>query len=167
VGILINTTDFVGKFAIAQNSFSQLGNYITQFEQKLLYKLLGKELADLFIADLAGGVPQTQKYLDIYDPLNVEFEGVFYETQGMKQMLIGFVWFEFQRYDKAKATIAGTFSNANENAREVGFGELNLYGRYNESVDAFNTIQSYCLAKPTDYPEFEKTSNLSFSHWSI
>lgn len=166
MGLIIDTDDFTDKFAIAQNNFSQLSNYISRFERTYLYKLLGKELADLLIADLTSQVPTTQRFIDIFEPMNSEVNGIYYQNNGMKQMLLGFIWFEFQRYDKAKSTIAGTYANVNENSREVGFGELNLYGRYNQAVDDFKEIQRFCSNNFTDYPEYIETE-LSFSHWSI
>lgn len=168
MGLIINTTDFVGKWALAQNTYSKLGDYITQFERNYLYKLLGKELADLFIADLSNYIPQTARFTTIYNPLNTEVSGLRYETDGMKAMMLGLVYFEYQRYERAKSTISGVSTLANENSREVGFGELNLYNRYNEGVVNFNTIQAYVRNDSTTYSEFDTdVCELGISHWSI
>lgn len=166
MGLIINTSDFVGQWAIAQNSYSQLSNYITQFERQYLYKLLGKELADLFITDLSNYIPQTTRFDNIYNAINEEINGCYMSNGGMKNMMLGFIYFEFQRYDKAKATIAGTFANQNENQREVGFTELNIWNRYNDAISSFKVIQEYCLADDETYPEFIGTE-LGYSHWSI
>lgn len=167
MGYIINTTDFVGQWHIAQGSFSQLGNFITQFEKGYLYKLMGKTQADEFIDDLTNYVPVTQKYLDIYNPINYELsDGCFLVNDGMKNMMLGFIWFEYMRYTKAQSTISGNVANANENSREVGFTELNIGNRYNDAIQSFKVIQEYCLEDEITYPDFEGVK-LDFSHWAI
>ena len=166
MGLIVNTTDFVGKYALAQNSFSNLGDYITQFERNYLYKLLGKELADLFIADLSNYVPQTTRFENIYNQIIGETNGICYFNEGMKNMMLGFIYFEYQRMEKIQSTVSGSFANTSETAREVGFMELNLYGRYNQSVKDFKEIQRYCLNESATYPEFDGYE-LDYSHWSI
>jgi hypothetical protein len=53
--IIVKVTDFIGQYALAQSIAINpvIQSYIDREEKKLLYKLLGKELADLLIAYVA------------------------------------------------------------------------------------------------------------------
>ncbi len=76
MGILISASDFIGENKIATDVFTdaELDAFITIYEAKLLYELMGIELYDLFIADLVGGVPQTAKYVTIYEAFVKEID---------------------------------------------------------------------------------------------
>ena len=69
MGILIDTDDFQGKWCIAVDDYSEdhLNDYIDTFEKKLLVSLLGVELFDLFQADLVDQVPQTARFVSIFN----------------------------------------------------------------------------------------------------
>ena len=167
MGILIVNTDFVGKYKVSANSFqsTEFDNFITQYETDYLYKLLGKTLADLFIADLTNKVPVTQIYLDIYNAIYADLFGCKRDSTGMKNMMLGFIYFEWMRKMNVNPTITGNVVNSNENSTQA-FSLFDIYGRYNDSINNFKTIQIYCLNNSTDYPYFDG-SNLDYSNWSI
>jgi hypothetical protein len=167
MGLIIVNTDFVGKYKISANTFqaTEFDNFITQYERDYLYKLLGKTLADLFIADLTNRVPVTQIYLDIYNSLYTEIYGCKYDSTGMKNMMLGFIYFEWMRKMSVNPTITGSVVNSNENSVQAG-SLFDIYGRYNDSINNYKTIQLYCLDNSTDYPDFDGIE-LSYSHWSI
>ena len=71
MGILVSSTDFTGyyKLPINTRNTSELDEVIALKERLNLNKVLGVDLAQLFIDDLTNQVPVTQIYLDIYNAI--------------------------------------------------------------------------------------------------
>lgn len=64
----IDSTYFTGEIAIpGAASETTLTQAITQYEKEILIKLLGYKLYSLLQADISGGAPVTQKYIDLVD----------------------------------------------------------------------------------------------------
>lgn len=166
MGLLIAKTDFTGKYSIAQNSFTKLDDYIAKYEKNVLRKLLGITLFNLFEADVVSMVPTTPIYQSLYNPFQQDNNNLIVISEGMKSMLLGFVWYEYIRDEKFKNTIVGTVVGANENARESGFSEAYVYGRYNDSICTYNAIQWFILKNKTDYESYNG-QQLSLSHWAL
>ena len=168
MGLLISNSDFIGKYKVSTNSFtaSVLTDFTTQYETIYLKELLGKDLSDLFIADLTAQAPTTPIYLTLYNYLEVESYNKMYVSQGMKDMMLGFIYYEFNRKDKIKQTINGAVVNQSELSREAGFTENSITMNYNDSVDYYKTIQMYINDNLTDYPLF-KGLEKQVSHWAI
>lgn len=154
MGILINTSDFVGKYAIAQNSFSKLSEYITQYETAYLYDLLGVTLADAFIASVVNNLPVGAPYLAIYNVIELDLTCSTERNEGMKNMLLGFIYYEFMRKDPIKSTITGQVLNSNENSTPV-LDNWGMCNRYNNSVNDYQIIQYYIKQNLTDYPNYK------------
>lgn len=166
MGLIIDKEDFTGKYAIAQNSFTDIDSYITKYEEKYLIDLFGVELFKLFKASVTSQVPGPGVYKTIYDPI-LEDEGeCIRKSEGIKTMLLGFVWFEFIRDQKYKATVSGHHVGATENSREASFDELNIYGRYNESIESYKTIQWYIEEHETEYPDYNGQCK-GLAHWAL
>lgn len=153
MGILINTTDFVGKYSIAQNSFSKLNEYINEYETQYLYDLLGKTLADLFIASVVNNQPVGANYLAIYNVIELEILFNVERNEGMKNMLLGFIYYEYMRKSPIKNTITGSVVNANENSTPT-FDCWGLTTRYNSSVNDYKVIQYYINQNLTNYTDY-------------
>lgn len=169
MGLLILKSDFTGKFAIAQNDFSKLDLFIDKYEKEYLIDLLGSALYNLFEADLDSQTPkqpQSLIYQDIYNPFHYDEGDCIIRSEGMREMLKGFLYFEFVREQKYKNTDTGVFVHSNETTREVGFTELNIYGRYNESLRTYRAIQAFICKNNTDYPDYNGQIK-GISHWSI
>ncbi len=156
MGIIINSTDFTGKHRVSKDLYAELDKYIIRYERHYLIDLLGLPLADLLIADLALQVPQSPIYLAIYNEIymqevSCECSSNRYEVYsgGLKDMLLGFVYFEYMRDLKYRPTSTGLVINQNEVSREVASTDVVLYSRYNDSVEAYNVIRTYC--KENDY----------------
>lgn len=168
MGLLITTQDFTGKYKIAQNSFSELDAYINRYEAKYLIDLLGAELYKLFKNDINSGTkqPNTPIYKTIYDPILEDVNGCIINSDGLKNMILGFVYFEYLRDEKFKSTVSGKVVNSSEISRESTFDESNVYSRYNESIATYNTIRYYISLHLEDYPLFNGVSK-KFAHWSL
>jgi hypothetical protein len=143
MGLIIQKSDFVGKYSISQNTYSNLDNYINKYEELYLINLLGVELFKLFKLDVVNHSPVTQKYLDIFNTIKEDDTNCnsIRISEGIKEMLLGFVYFEYLKDDKYKPTPSGTVASESENSRETGFEENGIYNRYNNSIKSYNTIQ--------------------------
>lgn len=160
MGKFINTTDFVGQYALATDKFtkSKLDQYIDENELDLLRELLGIGLYNEFIADY-DGTPQNTfsepRFEDIYEPLKYsDGEGLGsceYNTIGIKKMLIGFIYFLFIRDENFYHTIGGTKENEQANAANRSIAFTNAYTNWNKSVDTYNQIQMFIVLNPKNY----------------
>lgn len=164
-GKILKTTDFVGKYAISQNQFntSNLQSFIDKYELLYLYDLLGIDLATAFYADITTpfSAPVTPKYATIFNPLAID-ESTFCNRQlrseGVKDMLLGFVYWEFVRKQKVKTSLNGPIIQSGETTREADWAETGIYANYNDSVRSYNAIQSYVIKKSVDYTEYNGIS---------
>jgi hypothetical protein len=155
---IIQTTDFTGKYAISQNNFNttDLQAFIDKFESKYIYDLLGVTLGTAFLSDIAVTTflpPVTAKYLTIYNPINQDEPLV--RSIGIKNMLLGFIYFEFVRTQTVQNTLTGNVLNQNEVASVVDWSSTGVYSNYNEAVETYRFIQSYVLDNSATYPEFK------------
>jgi hypothetical protein len=160
MGLLLVKEDFVGKYNLVKSDFDQIDSFIDQFEEPLLRELLGKELFDLFKADVDPITlkPVTQIYLDLYDPLEIEWGACphTYQSLGLKNTLLGIIWFEYVRNDPKKQSMNGTVVNKTETSEQANL--TFIYRNYNESIESFNIIWRYTEQDKTNYPTFN-------GHW--
>jgi hypothetical protein len=155
---IVQKSDFKNQYKISTSRFTgtELDEYIDRYEEFYLVKLFGADLYDLFVADLTGTtpqVPQTQIYLDVFNPFNIDDESCLHESVGIKKMLIKFIYFHFVRDMSHYNTTAGTVTNDNENSKQSLYNGFNLLEAYNEGVETFNEIQWYIDKHIEDYPD--------------
>jgi hypothetical protein len=165
MGLIILTTDFTGKFAIAKNNFSELEAYISRYERTYITDLLGADLATLFIADLSSRVPQTDIYLSIFNAFRMDEETCIVQSWGMKDMLLGFIWWEYMRDLPLRSTDSGIVSNVTENSVVVSAEDM-MNQKYNEAVKSYKAIQWYIDENSESYPDFNGYSK-SINHWAL
>ena len=122
--ILVDKSDFKGKWEVAQNNFSNLDSYIERYEKAILVDLMGEDLADDFISD-----PADTKWDDLKD---VGF--------GLTSLLVGFIYFEYVRDLPFRVTNQGVVYQLDENASQV-ITVLALKQRYNECVSDYRSMQ--------------------------
>lgn len=168
MGLILVTGDFTGKYKISQNSFSELDSYITTYEKKYLVDLLGADLYILFAADIDGTTrrPITQKFIDIFDPISEDDRSSLRVSDGIKIMLLGFIWFEYLRDQAKKNTVSGSVTNQTESGQSVSYDQLPIYSRYNNSIFNLETIQWFIRRHIEDYPEFNG-QKICLSHWCL
>lgn len=155
MSIVLNS-DFVGKYelTLTQYNTSLIDSYITKYEKYYLTKMLGKALYDLFIADLVSGVPQTAIYQTIFNPLYVDtFVNGESESKGIKEMLLGFIYYHYTLDSQQKQTSTGVVNPKNENSDSVNLNSISI-SRFNDNVESYKTIQSYIQEHSSDYPTF-------------
>ena len=163
-------TDFnSGKYKIAQDNFSQatLTAYITKFEKRYLQDLMGIELYNLFVADLVSNVPQTQRFEDIYNEFAEDDDGLvsglsgmastgnkIVRSEGIKEMLKGFIFFEYNRDLPVKNTMTGNVQEDNENSKVLTSLKAGITEKYNEAIATYKAIQWKLEDESATYPEY-------------
>ena len=155
---IVTSTDFVGEFQISSDKFSKekLDLYIARYENLFINRLLGCELAKLFIDDLDNGVPQDPKFVAIFEPFCKQDEcGNMYESSGMKDMLIGMIYFEFVKNNNSYVSTGGNKAKKTENSKTAGSLWHNVYARWNLSVKTSVAIQWFICREMATYPEYE------------
>jgi hypothetical protein len=148
-------TDFIGKFEQTVNQYTEdkLTAYIERYQTIYLIEMLGKELYDLYVQGLIDEDP-------IYQFIENDFIeqsscGEILNSRGIKDMLLGFIYFEYQRDAKTQQTINSAVKMKGENSERAGNYNTNIFGRYNESIDTYKAIQQYCMDNYSDYPTFK------------
>lgn len=152
MGLIVNKADFVGKYNLAKSITDKIDAFISQYETKLIYELFGKELGDLFIADLSNQAPQSTRFTDIFGYLEVEIYCEDVVSDGIKDMLLGFIYTYYKRDYPIQDSMVGSVQNDSETAQKV---DLSFILRpYNDAVRSHNVIQTYMKRNYSTYPEF-------------
>ena len=170
MGIITNRECFAGFYHISQTCFDKLDNYIERFEKCFLQDLLGCDLAELFIADLdADGVPQTQRFLDIYNEVCIDISKSSIsidcnrkcKSAGMKDMMTALLYFMYNRDHYIMNTSVGKTINDSEVSQNVLGGLLasDNYERWNKGIDSWKCIQYFICKNRSVYPEFNGEDN--------
>ena len=152
MGLLITKSDFTGVYALSTSISDKITAYIAEYEEKYLRELLGATLFDLFKADVSSYVPQTTKYLTIFNEINSDEYGYLLHSDGMKKMLLGFIYYEYVVGNTIQHTNTGLVANVNEISLNADFSLV--YMKYNKSVDTYKNIQYYIEQNSSDYPDF-------------
>lgn len=171
MAVIVQIEDFTGRYQVAKDALSKknLQYYIDELENCLLYDLLGAELGTLFIADLdVNGVPQTQRFIDIYNSFAID-DDKYCDTirisKGIKEYLIACIYFDYARNSNTYNSQLGNKSSSTENSEYAGNLIHDLSQRYNKGIATAKEIQWYCECyKPEDYPEFNG-GELDYTSW--
>ena len=150
--IAITTTDFIGKFEVTTNEFTStnLVEYISRYQKLLTVELLGVELFDLYEAN-----PTDPEFVLIENPLTFQTDnGMIYESLGLKNMLVGFIYFMYTRDLYSRPSIVGVVKPSNENSTTPTNVSALLWQRYNESVNSYEAIQEYIKENDSVYTTF-------------
>jgi hypothetical protein len=158
MGLLINATDFIDTFALSKQIVDNISAYIDRYEEKYLADLLGAELYKLFKADVLANtpnqVPTDANYLLIYNSILEDYGSCVVRSEGMKSMILGFIWFEYVRGSKHKHTESGVVYNNVELSTIPAWSSGFIQKRYNESITNYENIQWYICQNSGDYPEY-------------
>jgi len=163
---IVQTSDFVGKYAVTQNSFNtfDLTDFIEKYELNYLYDLLGVELGGLMYSGITTPYtpPTSTIYQTIFNPLNLDENQI--RSKGIKEMMLGFIFFEYTRTQNVVNTGTGNVSAQNEVSTIAIWGHTDIYNIYNSSIDTYKAIQKYISYNESIYPTFkgickEYTSN--------
>lgn len=150
MAIFITPQMFVGKYKLNTGMYSttDIQAYIDKYEQMYLVQLMGADLYNEFLSDLNNSVspvvPYSPNFLKIFNSFyeNVSIFQLLY-SEGLINMLLGFIYFEYTKDLLTTITIAGEVSQNAENSAKVSALSSGMWDRYNLSVKTYNTIQNY------------------------
>lgn len=153
MGLLIVKGDFVAPYALATSISDTITAYISEWEEKYLRELLGADLFTIFKADVTTYLPGTAKYVTIFNEINLDECGFLLHSDGMKKMLLGFIWYEYVSGTAHQHTNTGVVADVNEISLNADFSLA--MRQYNKSVETYKAIQYYINKNIRDYPEFK------------
>ncbi len=162
---LVQTTDFVGEYKVSQSIYDSLTKYIEKYEEYYLIRLMGVDLYNLFVADLTVTTPQqpqTQRFLDIYNPFNLDEGRCIKSSEGMVKTLVQLIYFHYVRDINYEQTDSGVMRTTSEVSNILAYQGYNLLEAYNDGVKNYKEIQWYICDKSDVYPE-ENTQILSYT----
>ena len=154
---VVKLTDFkVGKYKIPQNTntVDTLQEVLDEWEVRNINYLLGCDLATLFFADLVDGIPQTQRFIDIFNSFCKDESNCIIESEGIKTMLKGMIWGRAAELTDSVLTTVGTKTNNNANSENTGLQNGMMYRLYNQGVDTSRAIQWFICDNSDIYPEY-------------
>lgn len=144
----LSYTDFIGKFALHTGMYDQskLTDYIVRYEKKYLVELFGVALYNEFMSDIDWTLktPKSPNFISIFNEFQVEI-GInsVVQSNGIKDMLKGFIYFEYAKDLTNQMTPFGNAVQSSENSKIVTPLYSMFYNRYNESVRTLQAIQNY------------------------
>ena len=151
---IIEIADFAGtQYSLPEQKYISYQNYLDKYEKRFLVNLLGADLYDLFIADLVSGVPQTQRFIDIYDAFAIDDNNCVRYSEGMKVAALQYVYFYAVRDLSVKKTNTGVVFNNNEVSTGPFYSGYNIVEAYNEAIKNAKEIQWYICDNDEVYPE--------------
>ena len=165
MGLFVTISDFTSKFALSTGMYANtnIQSYNDRYEYIYLTELLGIKLYNQFIADLTAGVPVTAKYTKIFNPFKEEMDIRLIISRGMKDMLLGFIYFEYMKDSITQTTPIGVVKQSSENSNPIS-AHTPIYLRYNESVKTYRAIQDYIMLNLGTYPDF-RGYNKQYAYW--
>ena len=165
MGLFVTINDFTGKFALSTGMYANtnIQSYIDRYEDIYLTELLGVKLYNLFIADLVSNVPVTAKYTKIFNAFKEELDIRLIISKGMKDMLVGFIYFEYMKDSITQTTPIGVVKQSTENSTPIS-AHTPIYLRYNESVKNYRAIQDYIMQNLSTYPLFRGYTK-QYAYW--
>ncbi len=169
MGKIVKKTDFVGKYAISQNQFNQtdLQAFIDKYEKVYLRDLLGLVLGDLFYADIAIDTflePVDPIYKTLFNPIAEVINNCEVISDGVKEMLLGFIYWEFVKSQSVANVLSGNVTQENETSAQVDWDKTEIYNNYNEAVKSYRAIQIYINNNKSVYPDFNGKMKVK-AHW--
>jgi len=160
----LQPSDFTGRFELHTGMYDQqkLIDYIDRYEQRYLIELFGAKMYDEFMNDyfpplFAFWSPNFQFMFDPFH-LDSNIGGNHLISIGIRDMLKGFIYWEYMKDTINQMTPIGNVIPQNQNSRVNSTIYSSMWSRYNESIKTFRAIQSYLiLNKPI--PDGQVTTN--------
>jgi hypothetical protein len=167
--MLITIADFTGKYELHRGMYdtAKMQDYIDKYEPLYLVHLLGANLYEEFKNDLilGGGIPTEPRFTMIYDAFNYDYNCDILISQGIKEMLLGFIYFEYLKDLSNQVTTAGNVKPVGENSLNTSTLNTMMYSRYNDGTKIYRTIQYYiCVVEPMDYEGFNGNPK-EYAYW--
>tara|TARA_R110000772_G_scaffold51709_11_gene118623 strand:+ start:648 stop:1157 length:510 start_codon:yes stop_codon:yes gene_type:complete len=168
--MIVSYLDFkAGKYELHTGMYDQarIQDYIDLYEKPYLIKLLGAELFDEFEADfIAGiGIPTEVRFQKILNPFHEDYNFQVIISEGMKEMLLGLIYFEYAKDLSNQMTNNGLVKPVGENSKNISSLNAMYYTRFNRSVRTWRAIQCFIYAvKSEDYSN-RNGQPLQYAYW--
>ena len=161
---IVSSTDFINKYELSTGMYStnKLDDYIARYQERYLVHLLGAELYLEFISDLDANVPRSPNFKQIFEPFNEDVSAwggsYFYpyrlnqilESDGIKEMLLGFTYWEYARDLLNQQTPYGGVKQRAENSVVVDTPHSLMWERYNLAIKSYRAIQEWINTNRTE-----------------
>ena len=155
--MILSIQDFTGKYQVSTGMYDQakLQDYINRYEPRYLKELFGITFYNEFQSDLLNNVPQSPNFLVLFNPLSEDmgynfyyFNGIYegvnqLNSEGIKEMLKGFIYFEYVKDLSNQITPIGLVKPDNENSTVANTLFSMMYTRYNEAIRSYNSIRDF------------------------
>lgn len=161
---ITNPTDYTGRYAITKNKYNLLTiqQFIDLNENSILNNLFGVELFELYETGIIATDPI---YTKLQDPFFYQTDcGKVIESKGVKDMLLGFIYFKYYAERYAQASVNGNVVDNPENSVKANDMDSNLIARQNEAVRTYRAIQEYIIDNLDVYPTFKGQRKL-LTNW--
>jgi len=157
--IILQLSDFEsGKFELHTGMYAvnNLQQYIDKYEKRYILDLLGATLGNEFIndLDLGMGMPTEQRFIDIFEPIELDWNLCLILSDGMKEMLKGFIYYEYLKDQVAQVTAVGMVTPKGENSERINSLFTQMYTRYNDAARSYKGVQNYIWTRRGDYTGF-------------
>jgi hypothetical protein len=166
MGKFVTTNDLVNKFEISTGMYadSKIDAYIDRYEDVYLAEMLGVNLYNDFIDDLdVDNLPQDVKFTKIFEPFMEEKDLRILISKGIKDMLMGFIYFEYLKDQVTQSTPVGIVKQQGENSTPI-HSHTTIYGRYNEAIKTYRAIQDYIFLNQATYDGFRGVLK-QYAYW--
>ena len=148
----------VGHFRVSLNKHEEesLNLYIQRYEKKYLFDLLGPELYALLPNEFTATSPQTPIVGSPYEAIFSCFQyctpcGLVINCDGLKDMLLGFIYFHWISEHWRKKTASGTVVVDSENSTVLYSAKQGLANYWNDAVKNYLCIQMYICDNLEDF----------------
>lgn len=149
--MILTYKDFTNELSLPKDQYSEIQNFINQYETDYAVKILGAQLFEEYIAN-----PTELRFDKIFYPFN-ENNNV---CNGVKKTLAGFIYFHYVRELQQQLTLVGSVSTKSE-LSERASANNKLVRTYNEAIR--NTKMIDCFIRETN----DKTDLLEVSQTEL
>lgn len=152
--------DFIGQYSINRNKYNEanIQACIDSVEELVLLELFGVDFKAIV---MQGIVDEVVIYENLYNPFNFQDSSDrIWVSKGIKEMLLGFVYFEWFATHSVAVVLDGQRENESENSKSASSLKANNEKRYNDAVKTYRAIQAYINDNLDIYPEFNGKGKL-------
>jgi len=152
--------DFNGQYSINRNKHNtnDIIACIDSVEELVLLELFGVDFKTIVLDGVANTDPI---YEFLFEPFNYQDScDRIWVSKGIKEMLLGFVYFEWFATHSVAVVLDGQRENESENSKSASSLRANNEKRYNDAVKTYRAIQAYINENLDIYPEFKGKGKL-------
>lgn len=153
-------SDYTGQYSINKNKHNanDIQTCIDSVEELVLLELFGVDFKTIVLDGVANLVPI---YEFLFEPFNFQDScDRIWQSKGVKEMLLGFVYWEWFATHSVAVVLDGQRENESENSKSASSLKANNEKRYNDAVQTYRAIQAYINENLDIYPEFKGKGKL-------